>query len=65
MDSAGAASSELDGIYAFKEEQRTALQASLSYKEVFDLFPTIFGKSFAKHSSQSQLATGYRGASST
>lgn len=30
MDSAGAASSELDGIYAFKEEERTALQAFLS-----------------------------------
>lgn len=65
MDSAGAASSELDGIYAFKEEERTALQAFLSYKEVFDLFTTFFGKSFAKHSSELQLATGHRGASST
>lgn len=38
--------SELDGMFAFKEEQRVAPRL---FGEIFALLPTGFGKRFVKH----------------
>lgn len=37
--------SELDGVFTFKEEQRTALKAPLVGRDVFALLLTGFGRS--------------------
>lgn len=44
--------SELDGIFALKDEQRTAQKAFLGGEGVFSLRLTGFGKSLVEHTGQ-------------
>lgn len=51
-------SSELDGAFYIKQEQRTTVKAFLVGKDALSSVPAVFGKGLVKHCGAMQLTTG-------